>query len=152
MRRWLAAGLVGLAVAGAAHAAGEQRSVRGPFLLVSLPSMGSATWRCDTNRHPGLAPHLPGLALGFDASGSSATEQIRLRVGRRTIVSRRLQPGQSLQLPFLRARVQALDVLQATSVGAASASITVDFLAHPVVPYCWPYAPPRIDVHVSPRH
>jgi hypothetical protein len=151
MRRGIAVGLVGLAIVGSAHAASEERSVRGPFLLVSLPSMGSATWRCDTTRHPGLAPHLPGLALGFDDSGSSASEQIRLRVGRRTIVSRRLQPGQSLQLPFLRARVQVIEVIQATSAGTSSASITVNFLAHPVVPYCWPYAPPRIDVHVSPR-
>jgi hypothetical protein len=152
MRSWLAVGLVGVSIAGVAHAASDRHPVRGPFLLVGLPSMGSATWRCDPDRQPGLAPHLPGLALGFDASRSSATEQIRLRVGTRTILSRRLQPGESLQLPFLDARVQALDIVQATSIGALSASITVRFLADPVVPYCWPYAPPQVDVHISARH
>jgi hypothetical protein len=151
MRWWLAVGLVVLATVGGARAATERHQLRGPFLLVSLPSMGSATWRCDPARHPGLAPHLPGLALGFDASRSSATEQIRLRAGKRTILSRRLQPGQSLDLPYLHERVQTLDVVQATSAGTVNASITVNFLAGPTIPYCWAYAPPRIDVHVSAR-
>jgi hypothetical protein len=152
MRSWLAVVVLGLALASGARAASAPPHVRGPFLLISLPDMGSATWRCDPTRHPGLAPHLPGLALGFDSSRSSATEQIRLRAGTRTILARRLQPGQSVQLPFLHARVQTLDVVQATSAGTVSAPVTVRFLAGAVVPYCWPYAPPQIDVHVSPRH
>jgi hypothetical protein len=151
MRSWLAAGLISFTMVAGARAAREQHQVRGPFLVVSLPSMGSATWRCDPKRHPGLAPHLPGLALGFAASRSSATEQIRLRVGTRTMLSRVLQPGQSVDLPYLHERVQTLDIIQATSAGTVTASITVNFIAGPAVSYCWAYAPPRIDVHVSPR-
>jgi hypothetical protein len=151
MRRWLAAGLIGLAVVSEAGAARAPQHARGPFLLVALPSMGSVTWRCDPARHPGLAPGLPALALGFDGSHASATEQIRLRVRGRTILSRRSQPDESLQLPFLHARVQTIDLVQATSAGTLRASVTVRFLEGAVVPYCWPYAPPRIDVHVSPR-
>lgn len=142
----LAAALVLVVPAGTA----QPTSVRGPFLLVTLPSLGTVTWRCDPARK-GPAADLPGLALGFRSPSNGATERVRLRAGGRTIVSRVVQPGQRLNLPYLRTRVQQLDVTQTTGAGTLRAFITVDFAPHGSTTYCWPYAPPRIDVRLLPR-
>ena len=62
-----------------------------------------------------------------------------------------MQPGDRFRLPYLHARVQRLDIAQSTEPGTLAASVTVDFAPTAVVGYCYAYAPPRIDVHVSPR-
>ena len=121
-------------------------------MLVSLPDLGTVTWRCDPARKPGPAPGLPGLALGFRASAIAATERLTLRVGRTTIVSRLVQPGDRFRLPYLHARVQRLDITQFSEPGTVSATVTVEFAPTPVMGYCYAYAPPMIDVHVSSRH
>jgi hypothetical protein len=145
----LAAVLAAAAVIGAASASVAR--TRGPFLLVSLPDLGTVTWRCDPARERGPAPGLPGLALGFRATAVEATERLTLRVGGTTVVSRLVQPGDRFRLPYLHARVQRLDITQSIEPGTLSASVTVDFAPTPVVGYCQSYAPPKLDVHVSAR-
>lgn len=128
----------------------QPTSVRGPFLLVSLPALGTVTWRCDSARK-GPAAGLPGLALGFRSPTGGSTERVRLRAAGRTILNRVVQPGERLNLPYLRTRVQQLDVTQKTGAGTLRAFITVDFAPHGPTTYCWPYLPPRIDVRLLPR-
>ena len=113
--------------------------------------MGTVTWRCDPNRHPGLAPELPGLALGFHAFSGGQTGYVRLRASGRAILTRMIQPGQSIRLPYLQARVQRLDIAEAGEDGTLSAVVTVDFAAHATSDYCWSYMPPKTDVHLFPR-
>jgi hypothetical protein len=133
--------------AGAANVA----STRGPFLLISLPSIGQVTWRCDPSRHPGLAPGEPGLALGFHSSPEGQTGQLRLTSGTRTILTEVTQPGQVIGLPYLHDRLQRLDISQSGEDGTLRASVEIDFVPHPVVPYCFAYAPPKVNVQVLPR-
>src|SRR4051794_3029050 len=93
----MAAGL--LAVGGAdesAASSSRQSRVRGPFLLVSLASLGTITWRCDPARKPSLA-------LGFRAFSSSADAYTRLVVGSRTIKRAHAVPGAQVNFPYLRA-------------------------------------------------
>jgi hypothetical protein len=116
-----------------------------------MAALGSVTWRCDPARHPGLAPGLPGLALGFHVSPGGQTGTLRLRADARTIINRVIQPGQSIALPFLHARVQQLDLAESGEDGTLRAAVTVDFEASPTSPYCFSYMPPRVDVHLSPR-
>lgn len=135
----------------ASAATAELAEVRGPFLLVALPALGTVTWRCDPARRPGAAPGLPGLALGFRAFRSSATDRLRFRVGGRTILRRVVQPGESVEFPYLRRRVQQLEIVQPTGAGTLRAVVTVSFVSPAVAPYCYSYLPPRIDVRVLPR-
>ncbi len=135
----------------AAEAQASQAKVRGPWLLVSLASLGTVTWRCDPSRHPGLAPDLPGLALGFHAFRSGQTGSVRLRAGGRTILTRVIQPGQSIQLPYLQTRIQRLDIAEGGEDGTLRASVTVDFAAHAISGFCWPYMPPTVDARLSAR-
>ena len=123
-------------------AGADTSRVRGPYLLVSLPAIGTVTWRCD-NRRPDA------FALQFSAFTQSATDVVRLRAGGRTVVTRQIHPGQRLRLPFLTARVQRLDVVQATGAGTLRASVVAEFL--PGGAYCFDYLPPRLTVRVEPR-
>ena len=115
-------------------------SLHGPFLLVSLPALGTVNWRCGD-----------GFALGFDPFRVSADTYVRLHIGPRTIGRYRARPGRTLRLPFLRSRVQQLDFVQRTEPGTLRASVTVNFVRGVTYSYCWPYLPPRIDVRVLPR-
>lgn len=151
MRRLVVLGLVGVVIVMAPSSSAAPAKVRGPFLLVSLPSLGTVTWRCDPARQPGLAPGLPGLALGFRSFRVSATDRLRFHVGERTILTRVVQPGQSVQLPYLRSRVQQLDIVQQTGAGTLRAFLTVSFVSPGTSTYCYSYLPPRIDVRVRPR-
>ncbi len=135
-------GLVAALIVLAPSASGRSTKVRGPFLLVSLPSLGTATWRCD---QPIAGP---GYALGFRAV--NATESVRLHVGNRTVLIRVVQPGHGIRLPYLRSRVQQLDVVQGTEAGTLRAFVTVDFVPHGNL-YCYSYFPPKMDVRVLPR-
>jgi hypothetical protein len=135
----LAVSLIVLAPA----ASGSSTKVRGPFLLVSLPSLGTMTWRCDPARGPGYA-------LGFRAFPISAEDLLRLHIGRRTIVTRGILPGHGIRLPYLRSRVQQVNLVQGTEAGTLRAFVTVDFVPHGNV-YCYPYFPPKTTVRVLPR-
>lgn len=132
-------------------ATARSAKARGPFLVVTLPALGTVTWRCDPARRPGLAPGLPGLALGFRAFPSSATDRLGFRVGGRTILRRVVQPGESVEFPYLRSRVQQLEIVQPTGAGTLRAFVTVTFVSPFIAPYCSSYLPPRIDVRVLPR-
>ena len=127
---------------GAPSSSAASANVRGPFLLVSLPSLGTVTWRCDPARQSGLA-------LGFRAFSAGADLYLRLRAGGRTVLRRQILLGQMIRFPYLQARIQRLDFVQGTKAGTLRASVTVNFL--PGFGYCWPYFPPRMDVRVLPR-
>src|SRR6478736_1637616 len=114
--------------------------IRGPWLLTTLPSMGSVTWRCDVARE---RAGRPALALGFRASRTGATEVLELTVAGRRVVRRTLQPGQVVVLPYLDHAVQQLSVVQRTEPGTLRAVVRVDFSPRTVSPsHCWPYLPP----------
>jgi hypothetical protein len=132
--------------------ASAKSTVRGPWTLVSLAALGKVTWRCDASRRPGLAPRLPGLALGFDVSRLGQTGSLRLRANGRTVLNRVIQPGQSIQLPYLPARVQRLEIEEGGEDGTLRATVTVDFAAPATSNYCWPYMPPSVEVQLQPRH
>jgi hypothetical protein len=90
------------------------------------------------------------MALGFRHSGS-ATDRLRLHVRGRTIITRVIQPDESFDLPYVRSRVQQLDIVQKTGAGTLRAFVSVDFVPHGPTTYCYGYLPPRIDVRVMPR-
>jgi hypothetical protein len=125
-------------------ASARSAKVRGPFLLVTLPALGTVTWRCEDSRQADFA-------LGFRAFAASADVHVRLHVGRRTIRRRQVLPGRSVRLPFLRSRVQQLDIIQGTGAGTLRAFVRVHFVPNYPSTYCWSYMPPRIDVRVHPR-
>ena len=143
-------GVLALLLASSISAA-RLRTERGPFLLVALPALGVVTWRCDPSVTPGVAPGLAGMALKFHAFRNSATDQVRLRAGGRTIRSRVVQPGETVELPYVQATRQRLDVVQQTGAGTLRASVRVDFVPHGPTTYCYPYLPPRVEVSVGPR-
>lgn len=140
-----AAAIAMVAAAGAATSSGASAPrLLGPFLLVTLPSLGTVTWTCDV-------PGYPSFALGYRASPRHATTTLELRAGTRVVARRRVQPGQRVRFPFLRTRRQTLALIQGTGAGTLTASVAVDFVPGLPVTYCRPYAPPAIRVHVSPR-
>jgi hypothetical protein len=124
--------------------------VRGPWLLVTLPDVGTLTWRCEPRGQPAMGKGLPALALAFRARPSSATETVTFRAGSRRIV-KVLQPGQSVRFPYLAEPVQHVDVEQAIEPGRLVAHVEVAFVSPFVVGYCEPYAPPKLTVRVLPR-
>lgn len=135
-----------LSAALAVLAAGSSSSVptrqNGPFLLVSLPALGTVTWTCAPTR---AAPY----RLGFNAFHMSATQDVRFHVGRRTIVRRTIQPGDRVNFPWERSRLQQLDIVQGTKPGTLRAFVKVRFRAR--FEHCASYMPPRLDVLVLPR-
>ena len=145
----LCAAVVLILVNGSTAAAGPA-VVRGPWNLVILPALGTVTWRCDP-RGPATAPGLGALGLGFRVLQRGATTDIRLHVGTKTLLRRQLDPGQSIQFPFARSRVQQLQLTQMTGAGTLVARMRVDFVPHLLATYCYPYLPPRVTVNVFPR-
>jgi hypothetical protein len=132
-------------------ASARQTRVRGPFLLTALPSLGTVTWRCDPAGRPRLRQGLPALGLGFRAFSAAADLKLQLRTGGKVVRSLRISPGESVTLPYLRAPVQRIDLVQKTGAGTLRATVRVEFAVPSVATYCYAYLPPRIDVHVSPR-
>jgi hypothetical protein len=133
--------LVG-ASAGSGQNAGRPR---GPFLLVTLPSLGTVTWTCD------VSARYPSFALGYRASPRYADTLVELRARGRRIARRTVLPGQHARFPFLSSRTQTLEFVQGTGAGVLRAFVSVDFVPGLPVVYCWPYAPPAVRVLVSPR-
>lgn len=151
MRRLMAVGFGACLILLSTQASASQVKVRGPWLLVSLASLGTITWRCDTTRHPGLASGLPGLALGFHSFALGQTASVSLRASGRPILTRVIQPGQSIQFPYLQNRTQRLDIAEGGEDGTLRALVTVDFAAPAVSNYCWPYMPPAVNVQLMAR-
>ena len=131
-------------------AAARPAVVRGPWNLVTLPALGTVTWRCDP-RGPATAPGLGALGLGFRVQELGATTNVRLHIGKTTLVRRRLQPGQSILFPYARSRLQELELVQQTGAGKLVARVRVDFVPRLLSTYCYPYLPPRMTVDVLPR-
>ena len=141
-----AAAAIAVLAAGAETPSGETATrLRGPFQLVTLPSLGTVTWTCD------VPERYPSFALGYRASPRYATTSLELRAGGRVVARGRIQPGQRVRFPFLRTRRQTLVLVQGTGAGTLTASVAVDFVPGLPVTYCVPYAPPEIRVRVSPR-
>ena len=144
------------AIAGAAGpsatrpGASTSATARGPFLLTSLASLGRLTWRCDPARTPGLAPGLPGLALGYRAF-NTATQRVSLMAGGRTVLARRVDPGESVRFPYLQRRVQTVVIRQFIKPGKVRATITATFAKRTSGIYCFAYQSPAIEVHMTPR-
>jgi hypothetical protein len=133
-----------LVVIGGPIASARLESERGPWLLTSLPSMGSITWRCTA----GARPSPRAYALGFRALLSSATDEVQLLVNGRVVLSRTVQPGESVSFPHLAAAVQRVEVTQGTEPRTLKATITVDF-KWAGYSYCWSYLPPPVTVRVA---
>jgi|SRR5579862_3556469 len=143
----VAATLLGPAV----PASAEQTHVSGPWPLVSLAALGTVTWRCDPEARPRIARGLPALALGFRVARLGQTGHLTLMIGARAVVSRVIQPGEVMALPYLRAATQRLAITESGEDGTLQAAIVVTFQQHSLANYCWPYMPPDVHVHLSPR-
>jgi hypothetical protein len=133
------------------HVSAAGGRARGPWPLVSLASLGTVTWRCDSSRHPGLSPGLPGLALGFRASRTGQSGSVRLLVGDRTVFQRKVQPGEAIAMPYLHARRQRLALAAGGEDGTLRAFVTVDFAEGTTSAYCWSYMPPATTVRLLAR-
>jgi hypothetical protein len=134
----LAAALLAL---GTSSKAGLSRG-SGPFMLVTLPALGTVTWRCGAGK---------AHALGYRASPRSATTDVTLRTGGRKVSSFTVQPRDRVLLPFIDGDVQRLTFVQGTGGGTLKAAVIVDFGAPSVASFCWDYSPPRMTVTVFPR-
>jgi hypothetical protein len=152
VRKWLTSSclLVMTLLVTSQASAGDART-RGPWPLASLAALGTITWRCDAARHPGLAPGLPALALGFRASPTGQSGSLRLVVGRRTVIERRVQPGQIIPLPYLHARHQRVEIAAGGEDGTLRAVATVNFAGGTTSGYCWSYMPPATAVQLFAR-
>ena len=115
---------------------------RPSFLLVSLPSLGTATWRCGAEEDT--------YGLAFRVFPQGATTDLRLMEGKRLVRRATFQPGEVLQLPVL-GLTQRLELTQGTGAGTLKASVSVRFDRAPVVSHCFAYSPPHMVVRVSPR-
>jgi hypothetical protein len=133
------------------QASAEDVRARGPWPLVSLAALGTVTWRCDASRHPGLAPGLPALALGFHASRTGQSGSLRLLVGPRTVFERKVQPGQTITLPYLYARHQRVEISAEGEDGTLRAVVTVNFADGTTSGYCWTYMPPATAIQLFAR-
>jgi hypothetical protein len=132
-------------------ASAQQTHVAGPWPLVSLASLGTVTWRCDPKARPQVAPGLPALALGFRVAQLAQTGHLTLVIGTKAVISRVIQPGQVIALPYLPAATQRLAISEGGEDGTLRATILVTFEQHSLSNYCWPYMPPDVQVHLSPR-
>jgi len=132
--------LVASAALTAAAGAAEQR--RGPFLLVTLPSLGTVTWSCGGSRDHEMA-------LAFRVSATDATTMVKFAAGHvaRAVT---LQPGQASRFPLLAPGQQRLTLAQATEVRTLRATLVVTFDS--TQSYCFSYLPPRISVEVWQAH
>jgi hypothetical protein len=141
-RRYLVAvGVVLLAGGGSVDHLRAGGSVRGPFTLTTLPSMGRVVWICGPNGSYGL---------GFRAFRSGATQTVTIRVGSRTLRRRQVQPGGRVAATLREELRQQVTVTQATKPGLLKARVAVDF-RHPRNGFCAPYDPPGFVLVVSPR-
>lgn len=132
--------LAGITVAASAAGAAEQR--RGPFLLVTLPSLGTVTWSCG-------GPQDREVALAFRVPVTDATTLVRFAAGHiaRAVT---LQPGQSTRFPRLAPEQQRVNITQGTEARTLRATVTATF--NSTQSYCFPYFPPRISVAVWQAH
>jgi len=125
-------------VAVAASAAGAAEQGRGPFLLVTLPSLGTVTWSCG-------GPRDREVALAFRVPVSDATTTVKFAAGH-VARAATLQPGQSTRFPLLAPDTSASPSPQGTEARTLHATVMATF--NNTQSYCFPYFPPRISVEV----
>jgi hypothetical protein len=94
---------------------------------------------------------LPALALGFRVARLGQTGHLTLVTGTKTVVSRVIQPGQVIELPYLAAATQRLAISEGGEDGTLRATVLVTFRNPSLSNYCWPYMPPDVHVHLTPR-
>ncbi|MBA2741292.1 MAG: hypothetical protein H0U46_04700 [Actinobacteria bacterium] len=111
-------------------------------LLVSLPSLGTVTWRC------GIAPG--SYNLGFRVFERGASTEARLVVGGLVVLSRTVHPGHAWRLPAA-GREQRLELSQFTGAGTLKATVSARFERRPVASHCYRYSPPNLVVRVAAR-
>jgi hypothetical protein len=125
----------------------QSASERGPWALTYLPETGTVTWRCNGKEVGARA-----YALGFWSFSGGATERLTFRIKNRVVLTRTIQPGQSLSLPHLDAAVQELAVTQSTEPGTLRGIVSVNFAPRPISPsHCFPWFPPAMTLRVHPR-
>jgi hypothetical protein len=110
--------------------------------------MGTISWGCDLHRQ-GYRSY----TLRFDATESTATETLTLRVGRpgKVVLSRVIDSGR-VAFPRTDSPFRQVEVSQGTEPGTLRAVVKVDFRGRPVSPsHCWPYLPPALTVRLFPR-
>jgi hypothetical protein len=132
---------IALALLALAATPTHEERTRGPFVLVSVGELGTITWRCGERGER--------YAIGYRGSPLSATTVVRARIGHRrtrTVVN----PGGRIRFPLVRARRQKITLAQATEPGVLRATIVADFGAGSIA-HCWSYAPPRVDLRLTPR-
>jgi hypothetical protein len=107
---------VAASFAGATSATRLRAAATPPKLLISLGGVGTMTWRCDSRAR---------YSVSFRDAVGGATEQavVTRTGGPRT--SRRLDPGQSLTLPFTHDHAQTWQVGFATEAVRTNATIQV---------------------------
>jgi hypothetical protein len=136
---------VALSLAGTATAGPP---VRGPYLVTALPSVGSVRWSC-TASSPGLRMR---HRISFTAYARSATDMVTFRLGKVVLAHRLVQPGETLLLPWTRARTMTLELRQATEARTLQVTIAVDFgAAARASGSCRPYLPPELVTRLAYR-
>jgi hypothetical protein len=131
----LAAGGAGESGASGANA---RAGAPGPFLLVSLGSLGTVTWRCEGRTG--------WYALGFRLSGRRATTLVTLRAGGSAHGRVTVQPGERVAFPYLADDVQRLVIVQGTGARTIRADVTVTFDPDASYTFCHAYLPPSLHV------
>jgi hypothetical protein len=121
--------------------ASRATGMRGPFMLVQLPSLGTVTWTCK--------PASGQFALGYRASPRFATTAIEHLVDGRRVASIMVDPGDRVRFAFSDARRQVLRFVQGTGAGVLRASVRATF--EPTFSYCFSYLPPPTTITVSGR-
>ena len=121
-----------------ALAPGAAEQTRGPFLLVTLPSLGTVTWSCG-------GPGAHNVSLGFRVSTTAATTEVKFAASH-VVRAVTLQPGQSTRFPLLAPGQQRLNITQGTEARTLRATVIATF--NSTQSYCFPYFPPRIRVEV----
>jgi hypothetical protein len=124
--------------------AGELAAGGGPFVLATLPSIGTVTWRCEAGGRAGR------YGLGFSALEGGATNGVAWHAGIARVTAT-VQPGASRRFPLTSAAVQLLEVSQPTEARTLRASLVVRFrgVGTPAESHCFGYLPPTLTLRLT---
>lgn len=121
----------------ATSASASQRGRTRSFVLATIPSVGTVTWRCN------ISSGRYGIALRL--ARISATTGVTVTAPRFHAM-RTLQPGQRVSLPLVRTGVERIVAAQGTEARTLRATVTATFERGRG--YCFPYFPPRFSLRV----
>jgi hypothetical protein len=130
----VAAATLLLATSAAASKPGRSRS----FVLATIPSVGTVTWRCDvpSGRY----------GLAFRLAPISATTAVTLTAPHFHEV-RTLQPEERVSLPLTRVGTERVVAVQGTEARTLHATVTATFDRGRG--YCFSYFPPRVSMRAG---